>query len=213
MARKARFIDQRISKGIKNEINPKNMKQEDGFSLSRLWKPYIHLLKKEAPGSRQKFYCLALLTQYYLTGAKIRKTCHSPPSSNQLLQPSAKNYTCMSHTTFTFLTVCDEPFVIMAISLQTLNSQHLSTRCILSSLSIATTGHNLATFPHNQHITSSLSLQHTPNSHSLTMKMEAAWLSTVFHTWPILLKKQQDIQNQPLNKLVYIQRTQKTYIS
>jgi hypothetical protein len=47
MARKARFLDQCICKVIKNNIHPKNMNQEDDFSLSRMWKPRIHFLKKK----------------------------------------------------------------------------------------------------------------------------------------------------------------------
>jgi len=120
------------------------MNQEDGFSLRKMWNPHIHFLKKKR---RQppKINCLALLTQYYLTGTQISKTSHSPPSSKQTLKPSAKHHTCTTHTIFIFLTVCNEPFVTMAVSLQTLNSQQLSTRSILSSLFIALTSYN----PHN----------------------------------------------------------------
>jgi len=108
---------------------------------------YPFFEEKEAPDSLQKFDCLALLMQYYLSSAQISKTFHSPPSSKQLLRPNAKHHTCIPHTIFIFITFCDYPFVIMAFSLQTLNSQRLSTTTIFSSLFIALTGHNPCNLP------------------------------------------------------------------
>jgi hypothetical protein len=44
-AKKPKHTDQLIREEIKIELCPNNMNQEDGFSISRSWKSFIHSLR------------------------------------------------------------------------------------------------------------------------------------------------------------------------
>jgi hypothetical protein len=45
LSTKSTYMDRMIRKTSEIELHPNNMNREDGFRLSRSWKPYIHSLK------------------------------------------------------------------------------------------------------------------------------------------------------------------------
>jgi hypothetical protein len=47
LARKFRHVNRLFREVVRIELYQNNVSGEDGFYLSRLWKPLIHFLKKE----------------------------------------------------------------------------------------------------------------------------------------------------------------------
>jgi hypothetical protein len=46
LAKKSRWMDRVIREATEIKLHPNNLNREDGFSLSRAWKPLIHDLKE-----------------------------------------------------------------------------------------------------------------------------------------------------------------------
>jgi hypothetical protein len=53
LAKKLRYVDHIIRETIEIELHPNNINRENGFSLSRSWKPLIHDLWEQKTGSKQ----------------------------------------------------------------------------------------------------------------------------------------------------------------
>jgi hypothetical protein len=58
LAKKLRWMDLIIREAIEIELHPNNMNREDGFSLSRAWKPLIRDLKERRQSLTRNQPCL-----------------------------------------------------------------------------------------------------------------------------------------------------------
>jgi hypothetical protein len=86
LSTKPRYMDRIIRDAIKNELHPNNMTREDGFCLSKSWKPLISSLKvHRKPPSRQHIWVLREATQVHAQcpyqGTKYALFKHSSAST------------------------------------------------------------------------------------------------------------------------------------
>jgi hypothetical protein len=81
LARKSRCIDQVIREEVEIEFYPNNMNKDDGFSLSKSWKPLICALKEQKQALAKDMHTLLFIPSLLVVLTMIFVD-NCPPEAN-----------------------------------------------------------------------------------------------------------------------------------